>query len=104
MSRILVTGTNGQLGFELLRSLAGQGEVVAAGRERMNLSDPDSIRRTLREVRPDLIVNAAAYTAVDQAESEPDLAMAINGIAPGLMAEEAQRRQLHANTFGVARM
>ena len=91
MSRILVTGTNGQLGFELLRSLAGQGEVVAAGRERMNLSDPDSIRRTLREVRPDLIVNAAAYTAVDQAESEPDLAMAVNGIAPGLMAEEAKR-------------
>src|SRR5512146_587709 len=91
LSRILVTGRNGQVGFELLRSLAGLGEVVAVGRERMDLADPDAIRRTVRETKPDLIVNAAAYTAVDQAESEPELALAINGVAPGILAEESKR-------------
>ena len=91
MSRILVTGKNGQVGFELLRSLAGQGQVIAVGRDQMDLSDPDSIRRTVREISPDLIVNAAAYTAVDQAESEPELALAVNGIAPGVLAEEVKR-------------
>ena len=91
MSRILVTGKNGQVGFELLRSLAGAGQVIAVGRDEMDLSDPDSIRRVVREIGPDLIVNAAAYTAVDQAESEPELALAINGVAPGVLAEEAKR-------------
>jgi dTDP-4-dehydrorhamnose reductase len=91
LSRILVTGKDGQVGFELLRSFAGQGQVIAVGRERMDLSKPDSIRRAVREIGPDLIVNAAAYTAVDQAESEPELALAVNGIAPGILAEEAQR-------------
>ena len=57
----------------------------------MDLSDPDAIRRAVREAKPDLIVNAAAYTAVDQAESEPELALAINGVAPGILAEEAKR-------------
>lgn len=90
-SRILVTGKNGQVGFELLASLAGQGQVVAVGRGEMDLSEPDSIRRAVREIAPDLIVNAAAYTAVDQAESEPELALAVNGIAPGILAEEAKR-------------
>jgi len=87
----MVTGKDGQLGFELLRSLAGQGQVIAVGREQMDLSKPDSIRRTVREIGPDLIVNAAAYTAVDQAESEQELALAVNGIAPGILAEEAKR-------------
>jgi dTDP-4-dehydrorhamnose reductase len=91
LSRILVTGKNGQVGFELLRSLAEAGQLIAVGRERMDLSKPDSIRRTVREIGPDLIVNAAAYTAVDQAESEPELALAVNGIAPGILAEEAKR-------------
>ena len=91
MSRILVTGKNGQVGFELLRSLAGRGQVTAVGRDEMDLSDPDSIRRTVREIGPDLIVNAAAYTAVDQAEAEPELALAVNGVAPGILAEEAKR-------------
>jgi dTDP-4-dehydrorhamnose reductase len=91
LSRILVTGKDGQVGFELLRSLAGQGQVMAVGRGEMDLSNPDSIRRTVREIGPDLIVNAAAYTAVDQAESEPELALAVNGIAPGILAEEAKR-------------
>lgn len=91
MSRILVTGRNGQVGFELLRSLAGRGQVIAAGRDEMDLSDPDAIRRGVRATKPDLIVNAAAYTAVDRAESEPELALAINGVAPGILAEEAKR-------------
>ena len=91
MSRILVAGRNGQVGFELLRSLAGLGQVMAPGRDEMDLSDPDSIRRAVREAAPDLIVNAAAYTAVDQAESEAELALAINGAAPGILAEEAKR-------------
>ena len=91
MSRILVTGKNGQVGFELVRSLAGAGQVIAVGRGEMDLSDADSIRRTVRKIGPDLIVNAAAYTAVDQAESEPELALAVNGIAPGVLAEEAKR-------------
>jgi len=91
LSRILVTGRNGQVGFELLRSLAGQGQVIAVGRDQLDLSDPDSIRRTVRETGPDLIINAAAYTAVDRAESEPELALAINGVAPGILAEEAKR-------------
>ena len=91
MSRILVTGRNGQVGFELSRSLAGRGQVIAVGRDEMDLSDPDAIRRAVSEAKPDLIVNAAAYTAVDRAESEPELALAINGVAPGILAEEAKR-------------
>jgi dTDP-4-dehydrorhamnose reductase len=91
LSRILVTGKSGQVGFELLRSLAGAATVIAVDVDEMDLTDPDSIRRAVREIAPDLIVNAAAYTAVDQAESEPALAQAINGVAPGILAEEAKR-------------
>jgi dTDP-4-dehydrorhamnose reductase len=89
--KILLTGKNGQVGWELQRTLATLGDVVAIDRQGMDLANPDSIRSAIRKIRPDLIVNAAAYTAVDKAESEPDLAMAINGIAPGIMAEEAKR-------------
>lgn len=71
--------------------LGALGEVIALGREEMNLANSDAIRARIREITPDIIVNAAAYTAVDKAESEPDLAMAINGTAPGIMAEEARR-------------
>lgn len=91
MRKILLTGKNGQVGWELQRTLAPLGDVVAVGYQEMDLADPDSIRRMIRDVRPHLIVNPAAYTAVDKAESEPDLAMAINGVAPGVMAEEAKR-------------
>jgi dTDP-4-dehydrorhamnose reductase len=91
LSRILLTGKNGQVGFELQRRLARLGRVVAPARAQLDLADPDSIRRAVREAQPKLIVNAAAYTAVDQAESEPALALAINGVAPGILAEEAKR-------------
>ena len=90
MSRILLTGKNGQVGFELQQRLARLGRVTAPDRAELDLADPDSIRRTLREIKPKLIVNAAAYTAVDQAESEPDSAFAINGLAAGILAEEAK--------------
>jgi dTDP-4-dehydrorhamnose reductase len=90
MMRILLTGTSGQVGWELQRALQPLGQVVAVERSRMDLRNPDSIRTMVREVAPQLIVNPAAYTAVDQAESEPDLAMAVNGVAPGIIAEEAK--------------
>jgi dTDP-4-dehydrorhamnose reductase len=89
--RILITGSNGQVGWELQRALCPLGEVIAVDRKRMDLASPDAIRETIRSVKPGIIVNAAAYTAVDKAESEPELAMAINGIAPGIIAEEARR-------------
>lgn len=89
--RILLTGVTGQVGWELQRTLMTVGEVIPVSRRQIDLAQPDTIRHIIREVRPDLIVNPAAYTAVDQAEIEPDLAMAINGIAPGIMAEEAKR-------------
>lgn len=91
MSRILLTGANGQVGWELRRSLASLGEVVAADRSSVDLASPDSIRRAIRDTRPDIIVNAAAYTAVDKAESEPEAAMQVNAVAPGIIAEEAAR-------------
>ncbi|HYD95599.1 MAG TPA: dTDP-4-dehydrorhamnose reductase [Noviherbaspirillum sp.] len=89
--RILVTGRSGQVGYELERSLQGLGEVIAADRDMMDLYDLDRIRTVIREIKPALIVNPAAYTAVDAAESEPERAMRINGEAPGVMAEEARR-------------
>jgi len=91
MKKILITAKNGQIGWELQRTLAALGDIVAVDRQTMDLSNPDSIRKTIREVKPNIIVNTAAYTAVDNAESEPELAMAINGVAPGILAEEAKR-------------
>src|ERR1700687_1036048 len=89
--KILVTGVSGQVGFELLRTMQGLGHVIAADRSKLNLSDIDQVRAVLRGIRPALIVNPAAYTAVDQAESEVDLAMRINAEAPGVLAEEARK-------------
>lgn len=91
MRRILLTAKTGQLGQELQRTLAPLGEVIGVDRKTMDLSQPDTIRHVIGELKPDLIVNAAAYTAVDKAESEPELAKAINTIAPTIMAEEAVR-------------
>jgi dTDP-4-dehydrorhamnose reductase len=89
--RILIAGKNGQIGWELQRALGALGEVTALGRAEMDLSKADAVRARIHEIKPDIIVNAAAYTAVDKAESEPDLAMAVNGVAPGVMAQEAKR-------------
>ena len=89
--KILVTGRNGQVGSELPQALAGLGEVVVLDRTRMDLSSADSVRDAIRSEHPSLIINAAAYTAVDLAESEQELAHAINAQAPGVMAEEAKK-------------
>ena len=88
---ILVTGTGGQLGFELARLLAHRGDVVATDRARLDLADPDAVVAAVRGAAPDLIVNAGAYTAVDQAEKEAVQAGAVNARAPGILAEEAKR-------------
>ena len=87
--RIVVTGAAGQVGGELLQSLAPLGEVLAPTRAEMDLADPASIQTYLRKTKPHWIVNPAAYTAVDKAESEPELAHAINGEAPGIIGREA---------------
>ena len=99
MLKILLLGCNGQVGWELQRSLSVLGEVVALGSAPAtstdglcgDLGDLDGLARTVRRVAPDIIVNAAAYTAVDRAETEPERAHAINALAPGVLALEAQR-------------
>jgi len=89
--KILLIGRNGQVGWELERCLPPLGQVFAFDRASLDLADPDQIVARVREVKPELIVNAAAYTAVDLAESEPELAMRVNGAAPEVLAEEAKR-------------
>lgn len=89
---ILLTGKNGQVGWELARTLLPLGHVHAFGHNELDLADVAAVRRRLDEVRPDVIVNAAAYTAVDKAESEPELANAVNAAAPALLAQEAASR------------
>lgn len=88
---MLLIGKGGQIGSELAGLLPRLGEVVALGRAELDLSNPEEIREAIRRARPRLIVNAAAYTAVDQAEKEPSLAQAINADAPEIMAEEAKK-------------
>ncbi|MFQ5588325.1 MAG: dTDP-4-dehydrorhamnose reductase [Nitrospiria bacterium] len=88
---ILLTGKNGQVGWELQRALMGLGKVAAVDIAAMDLTDPDAIIKMLRQVKPDVVINAAAYTAVDQAEQDADRAMRINGLAPGILAEESKR-------------
>jgi dTDP-4-dehydrorhamnose reductase len=89
--KILLTGRNGQVGYELERTLQGLGDIVAVDRSRMDLADPDQVRKVIQAVKPKLIVNAAAYTAVDLAENESDLAMRTNAEAPAIMAAEAKK-------------
>lgn len=90
--QILLFGKIGQVGWELRRTLAPLGHLVCVDFPEVDLTKPDSIRTWIRDTAPEIIVNAAAYTAVDKAESEPALATKINGDAPGIMAEEAKQR------------
>jgi len=89
--RILLTGSTGQVGWELARTLSPLGEVLTPGRDEFDLARPESLREKIRDWSPDLIVNPAAYTAVDQAETEHDLVFKINADAPGVLAEESER-------------
>jgi len=93
--KILLLGQSGQVGWELQRSLAVLGQVVALGRDNHehcgDFSDPEGVAATVRTLKPDIIVNAAAYTTVDKAESEPDVARLLNATTPGVLAEEAAR-------------
>lgn len=89
--KILLTARTGQVGYELERALQGVGEIIAVDRTQLDLADLRKVRDVIRAVRPTLIINAAAYTDVDRAEREPQLAMRINAEAPAVMAEEAKR-------------
>ena len=91
MIRMLVTGARGQVGSEVARELAGRAELIAHDRSTLDLANPGEIAARVREARPDVIVNCAAYTAVDRAETEHDKAHAVNGVAPGILAEQAKR-------------
>lgn len=89
--KILLTGKNGQVGFELQRALAPLGEIAAVDHQECDLSNPDALRLLIADLKPQVIINPAAYTAVDKAESEPALAHAVNAVAPGILGEEAAR-------------
>src|SRR5215470_3916989 len=89
--KLLVTGANGQVGWELRHSLAALGNVIALDRSQCDLSRPERLPELVRSLRPDAIVNAAAYTAVDEAEREEAIAITVNGTAAGVLAREAAR-------------
>jgi dTDP-4-dehydrorhamnose reductase len=91
MRKILIFGRVGQVGWELRHKLACLGEIVSVEYPEVDFTKPDSLRAVVQAERPGVIVNAAAYTAVDKAETERELAMAINGTAPGVLAEEARK-------------
>ncbi|MBN1378986.1 MAG: dTDP-4-dehydrorhamnose reductase [Gammaproteobacteria bacterium] len=91
MIRILLVGKNGQIGWELQRTLSALGELIATDRQSLDLANVDMIRKVVNDIKPQLIVNASAYTAVDQAESEFEAAMTVNAIAPGILADEAKK-------------
>ena len=89
MREILILGKQGQIAWELQVTLATLGNITVWGSQELDLADPQQITTKIRQLKPDLIVNAAAYTAVDKAEREPELCQAINATAPGILAEEA---------------
>ena len=88
--KILLTGSNGQVGFELNKKLSALGEVIATDREELDLTNLNAIRTFIDQIKPDIIINPAAYTAVDKAESEPELAYQINTLAPEVLADKAR--------------
>jgi dTDP-4-dehydrorhamnose reductase len=101
MKKVLLIGAKGQVGQELQLTLPQLGEVISIGREELDLTNSEKIGQLIREIHPDYLVNAAAYTAVDKAETEPELAYAINATAPKIMAESAEKIQakfLHIST------
>ena len=101
MKKVLLIGAKGQVGQELQVTLPQLGEVISIGREELDLTNSEKISQLIREIHPDYLVNAAAYTAVDKAETEPDLAYSINAIAPKIMAEAAEKikaKFLHIST------
>jgi dTDP-4-dehydrorhamnose reductase len=105
LKKILLIGRNGQVGQELFKqfsskTLADQIKLIALNRQDLNLLQPEQIHQTIAQLKPDFVINAAAYTAVDKAESEPELANAINGIAPGVMAQAVSR--LGATLFHIS--
>lgn len=101
MKKVLLIGAKGQVGQELQVTLPYLGEVISIGREELDLTNSEKISQLIREIHPDYLVNASAYTAVDKAEIEPDLAYSINSIAPKIMAESAEKikaKFLHIST------
>jgi|HubBroStandDraft_4_1064222.scaffolds.fasta_scaffold00203_7 dTDP-4-dehydrorhamnose reductase len=88
---LLITGSTGQIGWQLQRTLAPLGKVIACTRNQLDLADPEAAAKFVRDLAPDVVVNTAAYTAVDKAESEPELAQTVNAAAPGRIAEELAR-------------
>ena len=91
MTKILLTGINGQVGQELQQTLIPLGEIIGLNRQQLDLTKPEQIREAIATIKPNIIINAAAYTAVDKAETEAQLAMAINATAPRLIAEAASK-------------
>ncbi len=101
MKKVLLIGAKGQVGQELQVTLPSLGEVISIGREELDLTNSEKISQLVREIHPDYLVNASAYTAVDKAETEPDLAYSINATAPKIMAEAAEKikaKFLHIST------
>lgn len=101
MKRILITGAGGQLGQELVQFLSPDAEVMATTRSQLDLSQPNQIFSIVTDFAPQIIINAGAYTAVDKAESEPELAEMVNGISPGILAKAAQSlggKLIHVST------
>jgi dTDP-4-dehydrorhamnose reductase len=92
-AKILLTGVTGQVGHELQQTLTAVGEVISVTRQQLDLIKPEQIRDAIASIQPDIIVNSAAYTAVDKSESEKELAIAINATAPEIMAQEAQKQE-----------
>ena len=89
--KILLTGKTGQIGEELNNIVGDLGNLITVDKEQLDLSKPNSIEPVILDIKPDIIINPAAYTAVDKAEEEPDLAMTVNAIAPGLLAKAAKK-------------